>query len=812
MISTKLRSVHGRKLWLQLGASALALASAGSAMAQDTVSIEEIVVTAQRRAESVQDVPMTVTPVTGEQIDKLKLQRFEDVQQLSPGLALSRTGRDASSSLRGVTFNPDTGAAPSIDTYFNEIPIDPQFMYQSIFDVQQIEVLRGPQGLQRGRPAPTGALTLTTRRPDLNEFGATASFTHSEFDANNIQLAGSVPIIRGVLAVRLAALYDENDNGGVENVITGDESHRVTRGFRATAHWRPINEFNLVASYNRLRAKAVNYVAAEGPGVGYNGPAIPDGRDRLSVTEGPAIFPVKEDLVSVNASYEFAGHRLSYNFGWLDAEVRTISDQDSLNAVPNFVGLQSVRGPDETITHELRLESTGDNFVDYTVGLWYFDRNVTTRLTQGGNAFLPGAFGPSTFPPIGPANPLYVLGLGVTLPVDTTNKAIYGNLVFHLTPKTELTVGARYFEDDTKKSVVTQFTQTLIALPSPLPAGAPCSLLPASAGFTGGSNYPGTCDLVAIPASTTTQVDNRKEDQLIYGATLRHKFTDRVMAYASFGTSWRGGGMTVGVSGVPDDALFFGPEKSKSYEVGVKSEWYEGRLRLNAAIFRQDYDDYINTTGYRIPYVQVAGTQLNLQDGGGFTFNADAVTTGVEVELAAMPTDRLNISVNWATADGHYKNAAIPCRDSNNDGVDDNGVLPVGYLPANGQTYATCRSSGRINNQPDWSLNAQAEYTAPLGGDGMEGYVRGLLNYRDDVRFNNFTTKDYSTLNLFAGVRTEAWDAGVFVRNVFDETLQLSDPQLPLGAYGGYPTGYRSVTYLRGREFGVSLRYSFGGG
>jgi iron complex outermembrane recepter protein len=108
-----------------------------------STAIEEVVVTAQRRSESVQEGPMTVTPVTAEQITDLKLQRFEDVQQLSPGLALNRTGRASTSSLRGVTFNPDSGAAPSIDTYINEVPLDPQFAFQSIFDVQQIEVLRG---------------------------------------------------------------------------------------------------------------------------------------------------------------------------------------------------------------------------------------------------------------------------------------------------------------------------------------------------------------------------------------------------------------------------------------------------------------------------------------------------------------------------------------------------------------------------------------------------------------------------------------------------------------------------------------------
>jgi iron complex outermembrane receptor protein len=331
------------------------------------------------------------------------------------------------------------------------------------------------------------------------------------------------------------------------------------------------------------------------------------------------------------------------------------------------------------------------------------------------------------------------------------------------------------------------------------------------------SNYPGFCDVTAIPAGSTFQSRETDDKEWTYGASLRHRFTDDLMAYLTYGHSWRGGGMTVGVSGVPDDVLFYDAEESDSLEFGVKSEWLDGRLRVNAAIYRQKFKGYIDTTGFRIPYVSVAGSVLTLNEGGGFTFNADAVTDGAEIEIQARPTENWDFSVNWATADGHFDNAAIPCRDTDLNGVDDS--LPIAdpdalatALNSAGLTYAMCQSNGRINNQPGWSLSAQSEFRMPLGGSDMEAYLRGLATYRPEVDFNNFVVDSYAQLNLFAGVRTEAWDFGVFARNLFDEDLQLSDPAVPLTNFGGFPTGYRGVSYLRGRELGVSLRYSFGAG
>lgn len=803
-------------LMLSCGMTSMGMAAVADAQEQpqqEKSQIEEIIVTAQRRSENLQDVPLTVTAVTAKDLDNYKLQRFEDVQQLTPGLSLDRTGRIVNASLRGVTFNPDAGAGPTIDTYFNEVPIDPQFQFQSIFDVQQIEVLRGPQGLLRGRPAPTGAITLTTRRPDYDAFGATVSGTYSSFDNINLQAGVSIPLVKDRVAVRLAGLYDEIDVNGVRNVTQNLKSHRESRGLRGTLAVKPIDDLELTLTHNRLRVKNRTFSAVEGPGVGYNGPAITNGDDnRIAVTEGPASFPVKLDLTVFNAVYTLGNNgRIVYNYGRVNAENKAINDGDTGNILPNYASTQSVSGPDHVRSHELRVESSlFDHFIDYTLGLWHYKRNVTTTVDPNPPNFRPGAFGNPASPVVGTPNLAYSLPISVIIPSSSRNKAIFGNLVFNFTDRTNLSVGARYF-DNLGTNQQTTFVGSGLQAQR---IGVPCNFLPAP--FTGTSTYPGTCDL-RIAASVQVQNSRQHSKEWLYGASLRHKFTDDIMAYATYGNSFRGGGITSGLRGVPDSVLFYQPEKSDSYELGIKTEWLDRRLRVNASIFRQNFKGYINTSGFNIPYISNVGTTTeSLNQTGGFTFNSDAFTEGVEVEVEAQPTDNWNLAINIARSNAKYKGGLIPCRDSNNDGTPDDLPLAANYRPLNGATYATCRSSGTINSVPvpRFNLNAQTEVTVPLGKDDMQAYVRGLFNYRSKGISQSYSIPSYATLNLFAGVRTERWDIGAFARNLFDKEPLISNPNIaPITATDNrFPSGYRAVNYLRGREIGISARMSFGGG
>jgi len=167
---------------LLVGGSVTGVASAASAEAAtpETASLQEVVVTARRRAENLQDVPQTVNAVSGTSLEKLNLTKFQDVQAVVPGLDLrsGNNGFSTTAQLRGAGYDSASSAPPPVEFYLNDAITFPMLLFQSMYDTQQVEVLRGPQGTLRGRAAPSGSITITTRKPDLDQFGGCTGQRH----------------------------------------------------------------------------------------------------------------------------------------------------------------------------------------------------------------------------------------------------------------------------------------------------------------------------------------------------------------------------------------------------------------------------------------------------------------------------------------------------------------------------------------------------------------------------------------------------------------------------------------------------------
>ena len=180
--------------------TALALALPSIAFAQEapadeaTADDNEITVTARRADERLQDVPVSVQVVTGESLQKLAITSADEISKLAPGLTLVNNNAATQVSLRGVAWRPGSGT-PATPIYFNEVPFDPGNTIVSLFDIGQIEVLRGPQGTSRGAPSISGAITLTTKKPNLTEFGGFAQGFYGSADHWDIQAAVNVPVV-----------------------------------------------------------------------------------------------------------------------------------------------------------------------------------------------------------------------------------------------------------------------------------------------------------------------------------------------------------------------------------------------------------------------------------------------------------------------------------------------------------------------------------------------------------------------------------------------------------------------------------------
>jgi iron complex outermembrane receptor protein len=336
---------------LSATASSFALISAAAAQqasptGEDANVLTEIVVTAQRRAESLQDVPMSVDVATGEQIERLNIFDAKDVQQLSPGLQLQNNdGRSNTATLRGISFNPDQGTSPAVDLYLNEAPVDAQTAFTAIYDIEQIEVLRGPQGALRGRTSPAGAITFRTRRANLDEFEGYVQGTYSDAAAWNVQGGVSIPIVPGKFAMRVAALTDGNRGNQVYNIPQGQYSRSRTESARVSFQFEPSDNITANLTYQYLDAKNRQFAQVFGPGAVPTsplfGPAPPSGppltvEDYASVQEGPAQFDNESQFINFNLDWDLGPATLTLIASHQDTLLIQSRDQDPNNAIPGY--------------------------------------------------------------------------------------------------------------------------------------------------------------------------------------------------------------------------------------------------------------------------------------------------------------------------------------------------------------------------------------------------------------------------------------------------------------------------------------------
>jgi len=785
----------------------------------EQLMLEEVVVTATRREVSLQEVPLSVTAMTGEELDELKFFKFDDFADATPGLSMTSTAREPGViSVRGIGYAPNSSAPPAVDIYINELPVSAFYAFNSIFDLQQMELLRGPQGTIRGRPAPAGAVTITTRRPDLAEFGGSISGSFSDQDAQNYQATLNVPILTDKLALRLAGIKNTNEGPGGK-LMNGNEPKVDDEGVRATLLFEPTDALSFQLTHHYMERDIDTFSFVEGAGAGYNGPAL-KGKDRRGVQEGVGTQEQDIAITSLRASWDIGGHRLVYNGGYQDLQDHFDQDLDGGNSIENYTSLQQVRTDFEVTTHELRLESTGDGRIDYSVGLWYQDTETETRVRQLSE--LDGAFGiPAQ--PIGPAVEDYLLGVNIYIPTDAENTAAYGHLDFHVTDRLDIGVGVRYLEEKSKRAQTLSFDPALTA--APIFPGVPLDnivpglcpgilngVAPEPAGP--GSEwvrefYPGYCDIRLNLASFYQPVDD-EWDEWVYEASVKYQVTDEAMVYFTAAHSWRPPGVTVGITApLPDDILFGPPEESDAFELGIKSEWLDRRLRFNAAVYYQEFDGFIGRFE-DIPYLN---PESGVVDEGGFTYNGDATAYGFEADLFWLLTPDWTAQLMFSAQKGEYDDAEVPCRDTDFDGQPDNGANPPAEAWPDGTVVAFCKSDDPISNLPDWSATLQSEYVFPCC-DAMEYYLRGLLNYQpeNDNFVTGFERDSFAILNLYAGVRSPdgRWDVTLWAKNALDDdtVLQLDSE----GVVAGFASGYRGVAVQPEREIGLSLRYAFGGG
>jgi iron complex outermembrane receptor protein len=824
-------------------AAQTAPAPTAAAPAED-VSLGEIVVTARRKSESLQEVPQTVNAITADALNKLNITQFSDIQNVTPGLSLNAapTGYQYSASLRGISFEVVTAAQPTVALYMNDAPVQPGQMFQSLFDVGQIEILKGPQGTTRGISAPSGAITLTTHKPDLSAFGGYINFTATDLQGRNLMAAVNVPLIKDVLAVRVAGLFDQNDFNGVRSIHSSVRPRSVTTAERISVSFEPNDRFNANVMWQHLDKVLTSFQQVSGPGqpaftiggvsypASYNPALTPE--MRVSVNDLPTRSQTQSDVVVAQFDSRLFGQHLSYvgsyqrSYVDLDDTGSSASGGDNGDLLPHVDLFQTTLDTTIQTTHEFRISSdpAPGRFFDYTAGVFYNWNSLDGGVYQPG-ILLPGAFGVTPGVDLSAFNPNYQIPLFINLEQRIQETSIFGNVTFHLGANTELSGGIRHMWSIAQYNNVISTRNGLLNLGALglNGLGAFCPQIVSAFGFPGVSG-PGANECTVLSASAPSRAPTRfSETPNIYNVSLSHHFTRDFLGYVNTGTAFRPGVSTAGLQGdlatstIPAlEALNIHPsERSRTYEVGFKSTFLDGRARFNAAIYQQRFHNMPILTG-PVAYLSEAGNPASANN-FKFTASVDAVVKGFDLDGAYQITPEWNVSAQLAYADAKVdQGSSSPCN------LTDASGKPVYNT---GGIISLC-PGGTASRLPLWNATFQSEYFRPVA-DNVDGFIRGLATYYPENKNRvepNFTIPPYSLINLYAGVRSHdgAWEVSLFARNAFNaqRTLDVATVQenlntslLIAGALNPElvrASGYYETNVTPRREVGINVRYAFG--
>ncbi|WP_309089520.1 TonB-dependent receptor [Phenylobacterium sp.] len=736
--------------WALLASTCLtapAFAQGASPAASDHTAVGEIVVTAERRAQRLSDVPLSIAAVGEEELRDKRIEGTQDLSRQIPGMNFfrNRLGR-FKVTLRGIggSAGPDISQNYKVAVFVDDVYIDrPANMDLAYFDLNRVEVLRGPQGTLYGKNAVAGAINIYTNAPKPTpEFAASV-------DLGNYDLLQTRLMAGGGLAENLSGkiVLGTNYREGVSrNITTGTRlSPQKNYMARGALRFTP-GDWDIVLAANMERnpeqAGRANHIMGStghmpfdvyGP---FFSPDDPyevtndlDARSALRIY-GASLRAVKEgpDVTFTSIS----GYNESYLFFTWDPDAT-----DSRVTGVNFNQTENQKA--RTFSQELRLNSTENGGASmggklfWTAGLFYFQLDGKMNSVET-----------NSFPDrqVFDVEPGTLLSQYHDMDVETRNWAAYGQATYNLTDALHLTAGLRY--DHEKKSVVQNAIGDEII----------------------SENY------IDLAGSASFE-------KLTPKVTVDYKIVDDAMLYATYSQGFLSGGFNFAPES-PANANPFGPETAKNYEIGLKTTPFDGRVIFNISAFYVDYTDL---------QVGVINENTNLQE----TRNAArAVSKGFETNLVAELTRNLVLDAAFTYTDAHYTKFC--------DGVSQ----------ANAElTGAACEALGGedLKGEPlegyaKRNMRAGLRYRHELGNLGSLNF-RGDWSRQSKTNFPGYTQPAYSTVD--AGMDfmppDERYQIGVWVRNFTDEVFVTG-----CSGFGNTDNG-ANCTISDPRTYGVSLRW-----
>lgn len=848
------------------------------ALSTESFAVDEIKVTARKREENLQDIPVAIDVFTVEEIEKLNISSLDDVTTRSSSIILDQgfAPQDTRIAIRGLS--PIRGrqnvavlqdgvdlTSEAIATAGGSLLLNPR-----LFDIERVEIVKGPQNALYGRSAFAGAINYITRKP-TNDLAINAGLDVGNFGRLELRGGISGPLIEDTLLAGINVASWEED-GFYKSQFTGEnQGGQEGKAVAGTLVWNATDKlsFNLrgeytddefatpayvglipntpvalptdalgsvlpssVTSINAVTGRLPSVGTRLGPGSvsgGVVGPTASENPATVSATNPNGFdYPGTERetwRLTLTADWEFDNFDLIYlgqignqdSDQFIDAQRVGSITQEALSYAAEVLFQEE----NELLSQELRIQSNGDGPFGWTVGALYWEQNQDF-LDAGVNC-LANPIGPLPFPPFNIpggdcAGALAALGPNVNSPArfadtwtrDVEHMSAYFLVSYEFADNWEVIAEGRYTDEELDISGPQRDAGGRIIDPRDLgfPGASPANLVPADGQLFGSED-----DSFFTPK-----------------VTLQWTPSDNSLVYASYAQGRKPAGIRAlsgGAGGFNIEDQRFDQEKVDVYELGAKTSFFDNRLTINGAAFFQDFKD-------KQASVQVvAGTQLATRPVNA----ASAEVLGLELDVAALLTDNLTMTLSYTYLDTEYKDFTANSTGASQIAAAGNcNVLPIN-LPGDPNAVPPVPPSVRNTCQLDFSGNSleyapenafvgTLAYNKPVE-EGVNFLLEGDIIYQDE-RFldqtNTITFAPYTLVNLRTGFSTDHWDVIAYVDNLFqnDEirtgfASPFTGPgtEFVLGT-GGEPNAFVFQSGFVGvlpdkRQGGIRVNYRFGG-
>jgi outer membrane receptor protein involved in Fe transport len=770
----------------------------------EDIRLDEIIVTAQKRVESLRDVPISVAIMTGEKIDDIGITSLQELTQYMPNVTVNAGSGTPNLFVRGVGSGTNQGFEQSVGMYTDGVYAGrgPLVAVPTTMDLERVEVLKGPQGILFGKNTVAGAINATSAKPTDKFEGMVESMYELEHGAQQYNMVLSGPLTDS-LSGRLAVRHDAPGDGWWENVTTGDEGPNHDNWYtRGSLRWVASNSLEVSAKYESGDFKsdttqAVVYQSDFAGQTNFAGivpfPVISD-QDKGAGDAGSR-KETNTEVFALTVDWELDFATFTSLTAYSAYDLLSAGDTD-INAAPS---IHRTRTEDfEQYSQELRLVSPGGETIDWITGA-YYQRNeldISRRL----DALDFAQSGPLSSAPL--YNPARLTSVPTIFDQEGESWAAFAQGTWNASDTLRLTLGLRYNKDSKDLDKITDSADLL------------------SRTLTGFSPINTKAELIADLRSHSFTDLSREEDKTTYSTNIQWDATVDTMLYASVGTGYKGGGFDEAYSGPGYEIRRFHPtlgqlpsvpgndpsileyesEEVFSYEIGAKMSLLDGAAELNAAVFKMEYDNLQTSS--------LVGDAFLVGNAG------ESISQGVELDGRIMLSKRLTVGGAVAYLDAHYKNfSGATCTTpqamdpANNPGclLEDGSNIVVA-----GQKGGQDLKDKTMVFAPDWSANLYAQYVIPLGSS-MELASSVDVNYSDEfysaLDLDPNTQHDDATIinaRIALTNTDDSWMLALMAKNLTDETTYIWKSDVPVtnsNSYYGVPERPRSIA--------LQARYSF---